>query len=304
MKSLRTRFKPFQGLFIAAALFLLLFYIFLIINKKTDRSLLDISGENRRAMELKLSPADLQQLNNRENTQWITIRLIETDKKSYRIKIRPLRQAALDFQINIDETIYQLYELKGKRREAFRFFKQADQWKLPRSNPLQVHLKINGVPIGSYLLEETIYEQIRDEEGGYLIRLNTDTHHLRKLHYEVKNGLRETLDTWFNRKELAAYFVFVSYFHPETVPPFQRLVFRFDAGTGKYRPFLTLQCIFSILEEAGAVFRPPSGKDAAFHNGPDRDTVQKLLARTRTSPYAELTAAVLGHGKKEPGKTE
>lgn len=277
----------------AAAVLILLLYIFLMVNEKTGRPIFGFNAGENRLIELKLSPDDLIALNNRENTQWVTVRLIESEKKSFRIKIRPLLHSVMDFQLNVDETVYNLFKLTGPRKPVYTLFEQADARELPRSSPLQAQLKINAVLIGTYLVEEVVYEQLRDEKGNFFVRLNTDTHRLRKLRFEVDNGYTDLLKRYFHRKELARCLVFFSLFPhgtPGSPVPLERLVFRFDAREEKFRPYLTLESIFPELDETedGPSFHVPS-EDKAFT---EKD-IESLVKRTRNTPYARLVDAAL-----------
>jgi hypothetical protein len=285
--------KSFKLLFFAAAAFLLLFYAFLIVSEKGGRGFFGFNRQVERVIELKLSSDDLILLNRRETTMWIRVRWIETDKKSSRVKIRPLPGSGMDFQLDIFDTVYNLYELSKSRKAAYNFFKQADSWNLRRSTPLVVQLKINAVPVGTYLMEEYYYEQLRDDQGEYFIRLNTDTHRLRKMRYEVENGRTETLQKYFNKQELAAYFVFFSLFSPDSPPAFHHLVFRFDAVEKKYHPYLTMSSIISGLDEKGTVFEKPSKAIRDSFKQLDRKNVENLLRKSRRTPYASLVGTVL-----------
>jgi hypothetical protein len=160
-----------------------------------------------------------------------------------------------------------------------------------------VQLKINAVPVGTYLMEEVIYEQLREDTGEYFIRLNTDTHRLRKMRYEVENGRTGTLKKYFDIKELASYFVFFSLFNPDSPPGFHHLVFRFDPVLKKYHPYLTIGSIFAALDEKGDIFEKPSGAKKDFYKKLNKQNVANLLKKSRRSPYASLVATVLSDVK-------
>ena len=299
MKALLGKIKQLKLILIVAAVGLLLLYIFLIVNKKYNRTLFEINQEAKRLFELKLSPDDLISLSNRMNTQWINVKLIETDKKSYRIKIRPRLDSVVDFQLNIDETVYNLYKLNNQRKSVYDFFKRADAWQLQRSSPKAVQLKFNAVPIGAYLMEEIIYEQVRDDGGNYYVRLNTDTHRLRKVRYEVENGYTGTLKKFFNKKKLAAYFVFFSLFNPDVLLHFDHLVFRFDAKKRKYQPYLTMESILSGLEEQGKTFQDPPKNKEDFFKPLSNKNMKNLMRKSRHTQYARIIDTVLADIQKE-----
>jgi hypothetical protein len=301
MKTLLKKIKQLKLILIVAAVGLLLLYLFLIVNKKYNKNLFGINQEIERLIELKLSPDDLISLNNRMSTgsQWINVTWIETDKKNYRIKIRPLRDSVMDFQLNIDETIYNLYKLNNERKSIYDLFRRADTWQLQRSSPLVVQLKMNAVLIGIYLLEEIIYEQERDDRGNYFVRFNTDTLRLRKIRYEIENGYKGTLKKFFDRKELTAYFVFFSLFCPDTLLPFDHLVFRFDAKKEIYKPYLTMESILSSLEKQGKTFQKPSKNDGDFFKRLNKKNIESLITKSRHTPYARIVDTVLTLGDRQ-----
>lgn len=295
VKGVKKKSDPRRFIFpaAAAAFLILLLYVFLAVNEKTGRPVFGFHDADNRLIELKLSPDDLIALNNRENTQWVTVRLIESEKKSFRIKIRPLLHSVMDFQLNVDETIYNLFKLTKHREPYYELFKQADIHDVQRASPLQVQLKINAVLIGTYLMEELVYEQLRDDKGNFFVRLNTDTYRLRKLRYEVENGYTELLKRYFNRKELARCLVFFSLFPhgaPDSPLPLERLVFRYEAHEEKFRPYLMLESILPVPDDAeeGILFEIPSEKKKFK----EKD-IESLLKRTRNTPYARFIDAAL-----------
>jgi hypothetical protein len=301
MKALMGKIKEFKFILMVAAVGLLVLYLFLIVNKKYNKNLFGINQEIKRLIELKLSPDDLISLNNRTSTstQWINVKLIETDRKSYRVKIRPLFDSVVDFQLNIAETIYNLYKLNNERKPVYDVFKRADAWQLQRSSPLVVQLKFNAVPIGIYLMEETIYEQVRDNNGNYFVRLSTDTHRLRKMRYEVKNGYTRTLKKFFDKKKLAAYFVFFSLFNSDSLLPFDHMVFRFDEKKEKYQPYLTMESILSGLKEQGKIFQNPPKHNKDFFEQLNKNNLESLIRKSRHTPYARIIDIVLADTQKE-----
>jgi hypothetical protein len=295
MKTLLGKIKQLKLVLIAAVVGLLLLYLFLIVNKKYNRNMFGVNQEVQRLIELKLSPDDLIALNNRVSTgeQWINVTWIETGKKNFRVKIRPLHHSVMDFQLNIDETIYNLYKLNNERTSIYNLFRQADTWQLQRSSPLVVQLKMNAVLIGIYLMEEIIYEQVRDDRGNYFVRFNTDTHRLRKIRYEVENGYKGTLKKFFDRKELTAYFVFFSLFSPDTLLPFDHLVFHFEKKKEIYKPYLTMESILSCLEEQGKTFQQSLKNNRDFFSRLNKENIESLIRKSRHTPYARIIDTVL-----------
>lgn len=298
-KALSKKIKTGKPLFlaIAAALFIFLLYIFLIVSEKTDRGIFGFNKAVDRQIELKLSSDDLISLNDRAYTQWINVKLIESGKKSYRIKIRPLLNSVMDFQVNVDETVYNLFKLSDRREPVYTLFKQAGVWELRHTSPVPVRLKINAVLIGTYLMEEAIYEQLRDENDNFFIRLSTDTLRMRKLRYEVEKGHKDTLTKYFNKKELAAYMVFFSLFTsgtPGSPLQLERLILRFDAGSKKFQPYLTLESILSGKDEEEELI---STKIISIREGDPpnlfgRENIEILIKKSRNTPYAHLIDTV------------
>lgn len=277
------------------ATLLLIFSVLLIVTLKSNKTTRRKGGiqDLNPLIQLKLSADDLILLNNRDYPLWINVDWLESHRREYRIKIRNRENSAADFQLNIEEHVFNLFKLDKERRALYDFYKKADNWNLQRSSPLQIQLKINGVFIGKYLMEENVYEQVRDEQDSYFIRLSTDTHRLRKMYSEVENGVTDTLTTTFDINRMAACFVFFSLFGPDDPG---RLVFRFDPQTKKFRPFITMESIISGLEQTGKSFLEPSGKDKDFFKRLNQRSIESLMgksSRTRT-PYARLMTVVLG----------
>lgn len=295
MKALLRKIKQLKLILIVAVVGILLLYLFLIVNKKYNRNMFGINQEVQRLIELKLSPDDLISLDSRMSTdnQWINVTWIETDKKNYRVKIRPLYDSVMDFQLNIDDSVYNLYKLNNERTSIYDLFRRADTWQLQRSSPLVVQLKMNAVLIGIYLMEELIYEQVRDDEGNYFIRFNTDTHRLRKIRFELENGYKGTLKKFFDRKKLTAYFVFFNLFCPDTLLSFDHLVFRFDTKTGKYKPYLTMESILSSLEKQGKAFQKSLNNNRDFFKRLNKKNIESLIRKSRHTPYARIIDTVL-----------
>lgn len=281
---------------LAFAALLLLFYVFLIVTQKEGRGIFGFQKEVDRVIELKLSPDDLIVLNRRETTLWTSVRWLETHNKSLRVKIRPHPGSGLDFQLDIYNTVYNLFELSKSRKAAYNFFQEADSWKLQRSSPHKIQLKINAVPVGIYLMEEVIYEQLRDDKGEYFIHLDTDTHRMRKIRYEVETGYTGTLQHYFKKKELAAYFVFFSLFSPDSPPRLDHLWFRYDSITKKYHPYLTIGSVFEGLDEKGNIFEKPARAKKDFYKKLNKKNAANLLKKSHRSPYVSLVKAVLSEG--------
>ncbi|MCP5107667.1 MAG: hypothetical protein GY950_30040 [bacterium] len=308
VKAKKGKLKQLKLTFVVVTALFLLLSLFLTVSEKYRESVFGIGGGVKQQIQLKLSPDDLILLNNRGTKQWINVNLIESNKKKIRIKIKPLGGSGMDFQLKIVETVYNLYKLDKERTPVYKLFKQARDWQLQCTSPLQSQLKINGVFIGNYLMEEFIYEQLRDDRDNYFIRLQTDSHRMRKIQYEVENGHTETLKKHFHMTELATYFMFFSLFRPaeDSPPDFGRLVFRFEPRNKKYRSYLTMESIISCLEQPGktVTFRKPAKREITLLKQLDKTKAERLADECRGTRFAALIAAVLtpGNVNTTPGE--
>jgi hypothetical protein len=286
--------KQYKFTLMVGATLLLIFSVLLIVTFKSNKTTRRKGGihDLNPLIQLKLSADDLMLLNNRDYPLWINVDWLESHRREYRIKIRNRENSAADFQLNIEEHVFNLFKSDKERRALYDFYKKADNWNLQRSSPLQIQLKINGVFIGKYLMEEKVYEQVRDEQDSYFIRLSTDTLRLRKMYSEVENGVTDTLTTSFDINRMAACFVFFSLFGPDDPG---RLVFRFDPQTKIFRPYITMESIISGLEQTGKSFREPSGKDKDFFKRLNQESIESFMEKSSRMrmPYARLITAVL-----------
>jgi hypothetical protein len=286
--------KQYKFTLMVGGTLLLIFSVLLILTLKSSKTIRRKGGiqDLDPLIQLKLSADDLMLLNNRDYPLWVNVDWLESRHREYRIRIRNRENSAADFQLDIEEHVFNVFKFDKERRGLYDFYKMADNWNLQRSSPLQIQLKINGVFIGKYLMEEKVYEQVRDEQGRYFIRLGTDTLWLRKMYSELENGVNETLTAYFDIDRMAVGFVFFSLFGLEGPG---RLVFRFDPRVKKFRPYITLESIISGLERAGKSFREPSGRDKDIFKRLNQKSIESLLeksSRTR-SPYARLITVVL-----------
>lgn len=248
---------------------------------------------SRASIQLKISPEGLKLLMFTPGYhQWIDGDLIETSAQQHPVKICRVKGFDRDFQLNIAGNVYFLFKYDTEREAIYRLFRRAGKWKLGRSSPLLFRLKINGVQLGEYLMEEKIYRQLRDPEGNYFVRLSTDTHRFRRLHYELKEGITDSLDKYFSKKRTADYFTFYSLFSPSKPLDVGILVFRYDARKKEYRPYLTLQSIIAGLKKVGQTFEPPAGLDKKKVRKLFRQNRRELTTIYRSSPYLPMISIV------------
>ncbi len=295
LSAVSRKLKHYRYPLLLTGLLAVVTFAFLVLPEKLH--LLDFEPGTRRTVELKLSPDELRLLNNRGNHQvWASVKMVGSGQKSYRLKIRPRRDSVMDFQVNIGETVYNLFKLDKERKPLYKLFKQADNWNLPHSAPTRLRLNINGVFIGNYLMEPYTYEQVRDDGDRYFIRLNTDTHLLRRLRYEIENGLKRTLEKTFDKKELAAYLVFFSLFRPGNPPDPNFMVFQYEPELKRFRPYVTMDGIISSLWKGGKGKKKSAPKQKfpkSFYRGLNRRNIDNLLEKSGQLSYPRLVSTVL-----------
>ncbi len=277
------------GVFICAlSLFFLLFGHF-------EANPFKLKTEIQNVIQLKLSRKDLASLpHTGELDRWIKVQLIESGKQVSRIKMKQVSAHSLDFKLDIDGTLYNLYKIGREGKAIYDFFRTADKWGLETSSPQPVQLKMNNVLIGIYVIEEQIHEQIRDGSGEYFIRLGSDIRLLKKILHQVQLGKSELLTRYFDTSKLASYLVFFSLFSYDEALDFGRLVFRYDAERKKFVPHLTMESVILSLQEQDKEFKPLLAEEVKSLKRLKRETIAGLLSRARYYQYGSLMNIVLG----------
>ena len=266
-----------------------------------DNNPFKLRKEIKNILELKFSSTDLVTLGQADVLdRWINVRLIEKDKKSYahRVKIKPAAEFTFDFKLNLHGTIYNLHRIGSGGKDIYDFFKTAGAWGLESSSPQLIQLKINNVLVGIYMMEENFYDQVRDEKGGYFIRLNSNTLLLKRILYQVRQSQKENtgpnlLFKYFHTGKLAAYMVFFSLFCYNEALDFDRLVFRYDPEIKKFVPFLTMESIILSLQEQNKTFKIHPKDNPVFFNRLNNENIKSLLSRVHHYKYGALAKVVL-----------
>jgi hypothetical protein len=264
-----------------------------------------LKSEIQNVIQLKLSRKDLASLpHTGELDRWIKVQLVDTSKRVSRIKMKQVSRHSMDFKLDINGILYNLYKIGQEGKTIYDFFNTAKAWGLETSSPQPVQLKMNNVLIGIYIIEEHIHEQIRDGNGEYFIRLGSDIRLLKKILHQVQLGRSELLTRYFDTSKLASYLVFFSLFSYNEVLDFDRLVFRYDAKKEKFVPYLTMESVILSLQEQDKEFKPLLEKDVKSFKRLKREAIAGLLSRARHYKYTGLIDIVLGKARTMPVKAK
>jgi len=282
-------------------LFSLIFFTFI---SPSDQNILQIEKNVRNTISLKLSADDLVALNDINRSQyWINTELIESDELIFEVKIKSRYYlSGIDFQLNMDGDVYNLYQFTDNRRRLVEFLKITDSGKMKSSELEIVKLKINEVLIGIFILERVVYPQIRDHQGNYFQALDSDTHQMRKLFYEIKIGRSDVLNKVFAVDELSVYLVFLNLLGIDEEMDLGRMILFYDTEAARFRPFVSVGSLIDVLNLNGRHFDPSSWKWDETSLAMDAGQVQELMNKTRNSPYSELIAHIIGtHVRDQKG---
>jgi hypothetical protein len=291
-------------LYFILVMFVVISSLFLVFIGRFDTNPIKLQQQVRNTIDLKFSSTDLVALFNNEDLEmWVDVQLIERDRGTYSIKIKREAQYAFDFKINIDNKLYNLHRVGQQGKAIYDFFKTAAHWDLDTTSPELVQLKINNVFIGIYVMEEHIYQQVRDEKGGYFIRLDSDVILLKRILQQVRGqeipdtltqpAKRNLLERYFDTPKLAAYIVFFSLFRYDDVLDFNRLMFRYDPQSKKFLPYLTLESVITSLSEKNLSFKLLPEDNPGFYRRLNRQNIDALLARAPYYQYGALVRTVL-----------
>ncbi len=300
--------RRFQKLlYLILAVFIVIAVLFLIFIGRFDSNPLKLQQEIRNTIELKLSANDLVELFNAGAAEkWCNVGLIQKNRAVSPIKIRHVTEYSFDFELNIDGIRYNLYSLGSAGKALYNFFKTASYWGLESSVPQLVQLKINNVLIGIYIIEERIYEQIREENGQYFLRLGNDVLLLHRILYQVQSRTSEPLillERYFDTQKLASYIVFFSLFCYDDVLDLDRLTFRYDPIIKKFVPYLTMESVILSFQEQGKRFKPFPADHSFYNNRLTHRNITALLSRANAYKYGPLIIKVLENAKLHlPGR--
>jgi hypothetical protein len=302
---LERRFQ--RMLYLILVLFIIISTLFLIFIGGFDANPMKLQNEVKSTLLLKLSSNDLMALYQTDNLdKWTNVQMLERNREEYPVKIKPVTEYTFDFKLNVNGTIYNLFRVGQEGKAIYDLFNSSSAWGLEASNPQLIQLKVNNVFIGIYVMEEQIYDQIRDENGQYFIRLNSDTRLMRRILYQVRHQLQgqvHLLEEHFDTQKMAAYIVFFSLFSYDEVLDFDRLVFRYDPDEDKFIPYLTMASVILSLQEQNKQFKTLPLNYSTQANKMSPKHVDSLLARAGYYKYNFLVRKVLaGSSTQVPGR--
>lgn len=285
-----------RRLYTFLVIFILITLAVLEFSGQLEQNPIKLKTEIEKTVQLKLSSNDLVILESDTGltpAHWVNVQLIGKGKQVSRIKIKSTRPYASNFELEMGGKRYILYRVGELGPEISTFFNTAHNWGLERSAPELVRLKINNVHIGIYIMEPRLYQQLRDAQGQYFIRLNSDIRFLKRILYQVETGKRNLLDKHFDTRKMAAYLVFFSLFSYEKPLDFQRLVFRFDPANQQFVPYLTLGSVVMSLNEQNFTFKPHPEENSVYFQSLNEDNARALLTRAREYRYGQLVEILM-----------
>lgn len=233
-----------------------------------DRNIFALQLSYPETLSLRLSPVGLKTLNDSRTAQWVGAELAERFEVPVPVKIRWRDwKHGLDFEVEHNGFVYHLFQLNERRRKVYDNYRRLEDPGFMLFSNRTVRLKLNEVLIGIYMVENKIYDQVRDAEGNYDLRQENDTHFLRKLRYEVESGRLGKLEQNFDIESLLNFMLFLhrAGFGPEN--DFSRMILHFDARRKLFVPRLTMESLLSITDVAESsdlfadpfIWRPLSG---------------------------------------------
>lgn len=269
---------------------LLIFIGYLLAGKFSGASFL--SGGAAPALEFRLSPRDLQQLFGVGGSSWTPVKLIRSRHDRLGAQLRRFGPFEQDLEMRLTSAHYGLFKLDNRRRRLYSHFKIATGQGLPASAPIAVIVRLNGVSLGEFVMEEILTEQLRRRDGEYLIRLSADTLLFRRLRAELANGWNGTLNKYFHRSETAGYItVFCSFFSRGPVD-LGELMFRYRPGDMKYHPFLTFSAVLAVDQRQLTDGAAPELPASESLQNPAAADPRRALELTRGAPYHPLVLAL------------
>jgi hypothetical protein len=293
------RIKTKNHIYITVFLMLLLIASFTIFHFRAGPERKIWEEGIRNTLDLRLSTNDLLKLNEAKGShQWIQVDLIDRDKEISRVKISLRNPNTLDFNINIDGTIYHLFKVDEIRRSIYNLFSRAREWDIDSSDPKILQLKINNVFVGFYIMEEKIYEQIRDPIGDYFVSLNSDIRLLNSIRTNVRLGKTKSLNRYFNPNKLARYLVFFSLFCFTDRPNFDHIIFKYNLRKKTFFPYLTITSIIISIKEHERTINTIKS-NARLTQASLRYYIVNLLTQSKKNKYQHLIEVVVPELLKE-----
>jgi len=280
--------------YILFSVFIVVASIFLYIAEQYEKNPLTIQSKVQNSLDFKLSSQDLVDLNSSIDTKkWVSVKLIASKQKLHSVKIRHKSDSIIDYQLNIDGEVYNLFLYDDSRKYILAFFKTAKNWGLRSTSTQLVKIKVNEILFGIYIMEKKIYEKIKDSRGNYYISLGSNTEKLRSVLYLIPRSNSSLMKKYFIQKKLAAHFIFFSLFCYNETFEFNRLLFYYDAKKKLYQPFLTLDCVLVSLFEQDKKFKLHIGESKYFFSSKNRENTTNLLYRADSYKHGELIKIAL-----------
>jgi len=267
-----------------------------------DRNIFALQLAYPETLPLRLSPADLKTLNDDRTGTWVRAELAARRSVPAPVKIRSrYMKSGLDFQIDLDGYVYHLFQLNKKRRPIHDCYQRlADPGFLVSSNRT-VRLEINEVLIGIYVVERKIYEQLREEDGSYDLRIGDDTHFLRKLRLDMALGRRELLEKSFDLESLVNFIVFLHRLGFEPGHDLSRLIIHYNPRRERFVPLLTFESLLSgtDIESRSCQFLEEFEWDP--QTAPRDGELEEIIRIFRDTEYSDLIGQVVWLGSGDPG---
>lgn len=268
--------------------------VFLYIAEQYEKSPLTLERKVKNSLYFKLSAEDIVDLNNSIDTnKWVSVKLITAQQNIISAKLRHKENSIMDYQLYINGEVYNLFHFDDERKYVHDFYKTAKNWGLRSTTTQLVKIKLNEILFGIYIMEKKIYEKIRDSRGNYFISLGSNTIGLKTLLYLIPNVNPNLVEKYFNKKKLAAYFIFFSLFSYNEIFEFDNMLLYYNTRTKMYQPYLTLDSILTSLFEQDISFKLHIGEAKNFFVKMTRENINNLLYRADNYQFGELIKIVL-----------
>lgn len=266
-----------------------------------DRNIFALQMAYPEALSLRLSPTELQTLNDSRAGEWVRAELVDRAEIPIPVQIRSLyRRYGLDFQVELGGYVYHLFQLNDERRPVYNGYRRLEDpgFRVALTRPLR--LEINQVMIGIYVAEAKIYDQVRNPEGEYGLRIGSDTHFMRRLRADLAFGRGELLETSFDLESLSRFMIFLYRIGFRPQHDFGRLVIRFDPRRERFIPLLTLESLLSFTDDEESSFAFLENFQWDPRTAPRDGEGEDLLIAFQGTEYFDLISRVIELGEKKP----
>jgi hypothetical protein len=289
-------------IFSLIVLILLGTYVIFSVFIGPDRNVFALQLSYPETLSLRLSPVDLKTLNDSRNAQWVSADLAERFEVPVPVKIRWRDwKYGLDFEVEHNGFVYHLFQLNERRRKVYDNYRKLEDPGFMVLSNRTIRLKLNEVLIGIYVVENKVYDQVRDAEGNYDLRQGSDTHFLRMLRYEVESGRVGKLERNFDIESLLNFMLFLhrAGFGPEN--DFSRMIMHYDARRKLFVPRLTMESLLSITDaaESSDLFADPF----VWHpiSGPYDEELDTLHSAFRDTDHFPMIDMLIELWRKKAG---